>query len=120
LECGLSQNDVSDLLFREITPEDYELLCRLDDAAKPKADVTKNTEIAANALDNLPKVAEEDFLGDSCMICLAKFEAGDELPCLPCGHRFHLNCISRWLAERPGQPTCPLCCKEVLPSSSSP
>jgi hypothetical protein len=48
------------------------------------------------------------------MICLTPFEAGDDLPCLPCNHRFHLSCISRWLSERPGQPTCPLCCKDVV------
>jgi hypothetical protein len=56
-------------------------------------------------------------MGDSCMICLSSFKAGDDVPCLPCGHCFHTECISRWLSDRPGKPTCPLCCKDVLQNS---
>ena len=41
-----------------------------------------------------------------CAVCMAPFEAGDEVSGLPCSHAFHKLCISNWL-ER--QPSCPLC-----------
>jgi hypothetical protein len=42
--------------------------------------------------------------GNSCMICLCSMNA-DHVT-LPCMHRFHRNCISRWLHTRT---TCPVC-----------
>jgi len=117
LECGLTQRELSELLFREITPEDYDLLCRLDASKVAPADAASSAKQAASAMENLPKVSEEILIGESCMVCLTPFEAGDDVPSLPCKHHFHLGCISRWLGERPGQPTCPLCCKEVLQTS---
>lgn len=120
LPCGLSQREVGDLFFREITPEDYELLCRLDSAVEKPPEAIEGAKKAASDIENLPRVAEEDFIGESCTVCLSPFEAGDEVPLIACAHRFHLGCLQRWLAERPGQPTCPLCCKEVLPTSGEP
>jgi len=111
MECGLTQRQVSDLFCREITPEDYELLCLLDEKIVKPSDAASSAE----AIASMRKVPQEDFMGESCMVCLTPFEVADDLPCLPCCHRFHNACISRWLAERPGHPTCPLCCKDVLP-----
>jgi hypothetical protein len=112
LACGLTQREFHDLLFREITPEDYEMLLRLD------ATVAKPSAAAADAVvatvEKLPLLSEEDFKDSSCAVCLTMFEVGDEVPLLPCQHHFHRSCLARWLAERPGRPTCPLCCKEVL------
>lgn len=117
LECGLTEWELSELLFREITPEDYDLLSRLDASAAKPDDAVKSAKTVANAIESLPKVAEEDYMSGKCMICLSPFEAADDVPCLPCSHHFHRGCISRWLTERPGKPTCPLCCKEVLQTS---
>ncbi|VEU35585.1 unnamed protein product [Pseudo-nitzschia multistriata] len=44
---------------------------------------------------------------DTCTICLDDYQIGDKLCCLPCGHVFHAECISKWLVERSA--TCPLC-----------
>eukprot|EP00746_Dinoflagellata_sp_MGD_P072130 gnl/MRDRNA2_/MRDRNA2_29301_c0_seq1.p1 gnl/MRDRNA2_/MRDRNA2_29301_c0~~gnl/MRDRNA2_/MRDRNA2_29301_c0_seq1.p1 ORF type:complete len:424 (+),score=70.02 gnl/MRDRNA2_/MRDRNA2_29301_c0_seq1:109-1380(+) len=42
-----------------------------------------------------------------CGVCLVDFEAGDVLRKLtPCGHRFHRQCIDRWLLE--AATTCPV------------
>lgn len=117
LDCGLTQRELSELLFREITPEDYDLLCRLDSSASKPADAVAKAKQSASAVEKLPKVSEEHLIGESCMVCLTPFEASDDVPSLPCKHFFHLDCITRWLSERPGQPTCPLCCKEVLQTS---
>jgi len=45
----------------------------------------------------------EPSAADTCGVCLIDFEEGDELRVLPCGHRFHRDCIDLWLLE---QSTC--------------
>mmetsp|Transcript_30268 Transcript_30268/g.64413 ORF Transcript_30268/g.64413 Transcript_30268/m.64413 type:complete len:561 (+) Transcript_30268:83-1765(+) len=37
--------------------------------------------------------------GSTCGVCLGEFEDGDELRLLPCGHRFHRDCIDQWLLQ---------------------
>lgn len=41
-----------------------------------------------------------------CTVCLEPFGVGDTIRILPCGERFHKDCIDRWLALRAN---CPLC-----------
>jgi hypothetical protein len=44
---------------------------------------------------------------DVCGVCLVDFEEGNELrKLIPCGHRFHRECIDRWLLE--ASTTCPV------------
>merc|ERR1711907_184795 len=52
----------------------------------------------------------------SCTVCLAEFEAGDEVLEMPCKHVFHKNCLLPWLNKKP---SCPLC-RNSLPSQSNP
>ena len=60
--------------------------------------------------------------GQSCTICLADYEdavlVGETestpatlLRVLPCGHRFHCECVDRWLIEQSRK--CPLCSASV-------
>lgn len=49
--------------------------------------------------------------GASCAVCLADYESGAQLRLLPCGHRFHCQCVDRWLVQQ--SKTCPLCSKKV-------
>ena len=45
--------------------------------------------------------------GKECSVCLSEFEAGEPVKILPpCGHAFHVQCISEWLTAKD---TCPLC-----------
>jgi len=108
LPCGLSNCEVSDLMYREITPEDYDLLCRLDKATpKPTA--------SAASIECLPVVHQKEFMGGECTectVCLSKFEAHDSVVALPCQHRFHRSCVAKWLSEC--RRMCPLCGVEVL------
>ncbi|XP_022897751.1 E3 ubiquitin-protein ligase RNF181-like [Olea europaea var. sylvestris] len=41
-----------------------------------------------------------------CSICLESFCEGDELICLPCGHRFHLCCLDPWIRTCGDCPCC--------------
>lgn len=43
---------------------------------------------------------------NSCSICMARYEVGDEIGTLPCLHMFHNGCIKRWLIQ---SNTCPIC-----------
>lgn len=49
--------------------------------------------------------------GSSCAVCLTSYESGDKLRVLPCGHRFHCDCVDRWLLQQSN--SCPLCSKKV-------
>lgn len=107
LPCGLLPAEASELLFREITPEDYEMLLQLDES------IVRPTTSRAH-VDDLPEVRSEDFAGENCAVCLVAFDTADPVVVLPCKHVFHRSCISRWLMER--RASCPLCGCEVPPS----
>jgi hypothetical protein len=94
------------LQHREITPEDYEELSRLDELVKKqtlsehiinklKSDLITN-EIASNLKDN----------NLVCGICLENYIVDQLRRELPCGHRFHANCIDHWL--RTQSTNCPI------------
>ena len=47
---------------------------------------------------------------DVCAICYDAFHAGETVAQLPCGHRYHANCVGAWLKNAT---TCPGCRAEV-------
>merc|ERR1712000_524091 len=59
-----------------------------------------------------------------CVVCLEEYVAGvSRVMSLPCGHEFHVDCITPWLTTR--RRTCPICKGDVVRSlaggsSSSP
>lgn len=110
LPCGLTAAEVYSLLSREIMPEDYELLLRLDET------IPKPT-ISAEGFKHLTSVTCDDFMGGKCSVCLSTFEEQDSVAGLPCEHYFHHSCITTWLSEY--RRTCPLCCAEALPAENS-
>mmetsp|Transcript_35326 Transcript_35326/g.94074 ORF Transcript_35326/g.94074 Transcript_35326/m.94074 type:complete len:150 (+) Transcript_35326:81-530(+) len=91
---------LGELLYRDIRPEDYELLVLLDESLPRR---TASRELVAG----LPEVRPEDLDGERCSVCLADYEAEHSVVILPCAHTFHRACVSRWLLER--RPACPLC-----------
>mmetsp|Transcript_25246 Transcript_25246/g.58118 ORF Transcript_25246/g.58118 Transcript_25246/m.58118 type:complete len:264 (-) Transcript_25246:45-836(-) len=46
-----------------------------------------------------------------CSVCLGSYDSGDRLRVLPCGHRYHVECVDKWLIEQ--SRTCPLCSKRL-------
>ncbi|KAI5862335.1 hypothetical protein GGS23DRAFT_93787 [Durotheca rogersii] len=59
--------------------------------------------------------AEDDHLG--CSICTEDFTVGEDVRVLPCGHKFHPQCIDPWLVNVSG--TCPLCRLDLRPQEDS-
>jgi len=105
MPCGLTNSEVYDLFSRELTPEDYDMLLRLDES------VPKSKGCDANCIDALPRVACDEFKGEDCRVCLTSFENDDDVVALPCGHHFHASCISTWLSDY--RKACPLCNREI-------
>ena len=56
---------------------------------------------------------EEEEEEDTCGICHAEYEEGDQLKVLPCTHFFHKRCVDEWLQRTPA---CPQCKMEVKPA----
>eukprot|EP01050_Picozoa_sp_SAG11_P020927 SAG11_NODE_3620_length_2332_cov_2.379758_3_plen_319_part_01 len=48
-----------------------------------------------------------------CVICMGALAVGDEFTDMPCGHRFHSDCLRPWLRN-----TCPSC-RRALPSAGA-
>jgi hypothetical protein len=53
-------------------------------------------------------------IDNECAICLAEVKSTDPITSLPCGHRFHTECIMRSLQA--GIAGCPLC-RSVIPNN---
>ena len=86
---------------REMTPEDYEMLLRLDEGVAPKTvDVGVISSFKTDIVD-------ESTAGEGvCSVCMEGYEVGQERKFLPCEHVFHVQCIDMWLAN--SSQNCPL------------
>mmetsp|Transcript_50633 Transcript_50633/g.156715 ORF Transcript_50633/g.156715 Transcript_50633/m.156715 type:complete len:198 (-) Transcript_50633:115-708(-) len=89
------------LQYREVTPEDYDLLCLLDEALPKRGTTPESTVIRLNI------VPARDCNSSTCHICLSEMQPHASVRQLPCQHAFHPECISKWLTQCKG--TCPVC-----------
>lgn len=104
LPCGLFQHEVMDILHRDLTPEDFDMLNKLDERL-PKRNIAQRSFV-----ESLPQVAASAAGGAECGVCLQAIDPTVsarivQLPC--CRHAFHLHCISKWLTQCKN--TCPFC-----------
>ena len=101
-------NVLMNMQNRDLTPEDYDLLLRLDERVQPK---TLETDVIAGF--KVDTAGETDIV-EACPVCMDFYKVGDERKHLPCGHYFHTVCIERWLAN--SSMNCPLDGLAVAPS----
>ncbi|OWM90342.1 E3 ubiquitin-protein ligase Praja-2 [Punica granatum] len=89
-----------DMLIGQFTEGDNALM------GKPPA--------SASVVENLPLVvvSKEDVEKNEslCPVCKDEFSVGEKAMQLPCGHRYHPDCIVMWLRIRN---TCPVCRYEL-------
>jgi len=99
---GISLQQLLDICNRDLTPEDYELLLRLDEMVEKKT-VKKET------LSSLSEttVESESQCSELCTICMCNYGMGENIKNLPCKHFFHVDCIVPYLSSY-GQ-SCPVC-----------
>jgi len=89
------------LQYRELTPEDFELLSLLDDR------VPSRDSLPQSLVNTLPEVHADKCDAKSCAICLAEFGPDVCIRRLPCQHSFCRSCIDKWLTQHKGE--CPIC-----------
>ena len=70
-------------------------------------------------IDHMPTTTynENSSSGDdnTCTICQDEFKNGDEIRTLPCFHKFHKDCIDKWLDR---SSVCPICKKDIRRGSN--
>jgi len=106
------------LQYRDITPEDYDTLRRLDSTVKPKT-LASSVVIEQHAprwrvIDHSDNSSDKGEASEpkSCCICMECFVEGDSVRTLPCKHDFHASCIDRWLLQC--SECCPACSLAVV------
>ena len=98
---------------------DYDLMLRLGESI---GDVKKDRwRMTAQAhIDKLeiltfdPRAVQDKDENDSdvkCLVCQFPYEANEALNRLPCGHCFHVECVSQWLKSNE---VCPYCRQTIL------
>jgi hypothetical protein len=110
-----SSAELRRLQRRDIAPEDYELLLRLDEAIAPRPGTVLNETECENMLPSAKlKMCP---LTDMCAVCQCELQDEEDLRVLPgCGHVFHAQCIVKWLST--SKAVCPLDGIEVRLGSS--
>lgn len=102
-QSGLTFGQITELLNRDLSPQDYEMLLQLDEFSPQP----RRPTISASSASELAPASREIFAGEMCSICLGEFEEEEDIRQLPCEHCFHSGCIREWLTAHSSQ--CPLC-----------
>lgn len=111
------------LLQRDFTGEDFDILRALDDDSPILNGRRAARGASDESIDQLPvhrvttdEVEEsrtnEEHPPAQCNICLGPFEVGEEIRTVPCLHKFHKECIDRWLHQNN---SCPICKTRATP-----
>ena len=102
LPCGLKQLELLQLMTREITPEDYDTLLKLDEGIPARTAVPEEVQLLAKEIVSV----DSALLKENCGICLCRFKSKEKVKRLKCSHVFHTVCIDRWLLNF--NHTCPI------------
>ena len=103
-------------ILNDVTVADLEAVMAAQPGRRPRLHMhgpRATTPAAPRVVSSLPRktltAAEAAALCmDPCPVCLAEYEAGDEVTCMPCDglHKCHRACIEPWLREGNTCPTC--------------
>ncbi len=113
-EIGMDDaiNAVEQQIIDELCPNpdkmSYEQLLELEDKVGNVNKGLNKDKINKIPVVTFKKGIYEDC--DKCIICQEKFDYGEKVKLLNCGHVFHQECIEPWLAK---EKSCPFCKSEV-------
>jgi len=116
----LTQQQIRELMARDITPEDYELLQQLDEGVPAPADDRSVPSSMPSSQPPKPSASQKSTKppkekGDEmCTICLTECgtDANQRFELSICGHVFHRDCMATWISEGEGKTRlrkCPVC-----------
>ncbi|GFR53031.1 hypothetical protein Agub_g15723 [Astrephomene gubernaculifera] len=96
---------------RDFTPEDYEMLCRLDDKVENRKGA-REEQLAS--LEELVVGSEGRRQSDgsvaTCVVCMDELAPGAVVKRLYCKHEFHSDCLDTWLKIKA---CCPVCQRDL-------
>ncbi|CAL1533867.1 unnamed protein product [Lymnaea stagnalis] len=109
---------VNDLMNREISENDYDILLQLERNSEDR----EMSNLTEESLQTIPieRVRDGGPLlapGSQCRVCLRGFTVGQFVRKLPCKHKFHKDCIDSWLLH--SHPSCPIDGLLALPAASA-
>ena len=105
--AGLPGGIVQQLLARDITDADYDVLLQLDQPSM-------GTTLSVAAVAQLPSLSK-CLTDQPCPVCSRKILPSQHCRKLQCQHLFHRDCIDPWLLHR--KSSCPVDGSPVTPSS---
>ena len=103
---------------RDFTADDYETLLRLDERVENRRGASRRdiealpTHVArgpaggSEASAAAGKLSHRNSDVAQCSVCLEDVASGQVMRLLPCAHRFHKDCIDKWLQQKA---SCPIC-----------
>ncbi|XP_022080049.1 E3 ubiquitin-protein ligase Zswim2-like [Acanthaster planci] len=103
---ALPQAVLDDLLAREISEGDYDLLLQLDSQTANQPSNIPEKVIKGFPTETVRQGSVLLHPGVQCRVCLRGYSVGQVLRRLPCRHKFHTSCIDPWLLHQ--HPTCPV------------
>ncbi|XP_038077453.1 E3 ubiquitin-protein ligase Zswim2-like [Patiria miniata] len=103
---ALPQAVMDDLLARDISDGDYDLLLQLDSQSANQPSNIPEKVIKSFATETVRQGSTLLNPGVQCRVCLRGYSIGQVLRRLPCRHKFHTSCIDPWLLHQ--HPTCPV------------
>ncbi|KDO60069.1 hypothetical protein CISIN_1g045064mg [Citrus sinensis] len=74
-------------------------------------EITRLEETIGNVSRGLSERKISRLPSHKCAICKLEYERGDRLITLPCGHKYHDECIKTWLRDNEN---CCICREEVV------
>jgi hypothetical protein len=75
---------------------------------KPKSRPVSKTK---SSQKNSKDCGSEFSSNDTCPICIGDYKIGEKMKTLPCMHRFHNDCVDKWLSMKSD---CPVCKYDLL------